>query len=277
MAIYAIGDVQGCHAELLALLDKLAFDPGSDQVWFVGDLVNRGPRSLETLRTIRDLGEAAICVLGNHDLHLLAVAAGISRTKHRDTFGDVLSAPDRDELLHWLRHRPLLHESGGFYLIHAGLPPQWTADQAVALAHEAEAAIRGDHHAEFLAQMYGNQPDLWDDGLMGPERLRFITNCFTRLRYCKRSGRADFKQKGRPGTQPAELLPWFAVPGRRSAGMKIVFGHWSTLGFHVSQGAYCLDTGCLWGGELTALRLDGDFERIAVPNLGGRYQIPSPA
>ncbi|MDD1650122.1 MAG: symmetrical bis(5'-nucleosyl)-tetraphosphatase [Methylococcaceae bacterium] len=277
MAIYAIGDVQGCHAELLALLEKIAFDPRTDQVWFVGDLVNRGPRSLETLRTIRDLGESAICVLGNHDLHLLAVAAGISRTKHRDTFGDVLSAPDRDELLQWLRHRPLLHENRGFYLIHAGLPPQWTAEQAVALAHEAEAAIRGDEYAEFLAQMYGNQPDLWDVGLMGPERLRFITNCLTRLRYCTRNGRVDFKQKGRPGTQPAELLPWFAVSGRRSAGMNIVFGHWSTLGFHVSEGAYCLDTGCLWGGELTALRLDGDFERIAVPNMGGRYQIPSPA
>jgi bis(5'-nucleosyl)-tetraphosphatase (symmetrical) len=277
MAIYAIGDVQGCHAELLTLLEKIAFDPRTDQVWFVGDLVNRGPRSLETLRTICDLGESAICVLGNHDLHLLAVAAGISRTKHRDTFGDVLSAPDRDELLHWLRHRPLLHEKRGFYLIHAGLPPQWTAEQAVALAHEAETAIRGDEHAEFLAQMYGNQPDLWDVGLTGPERLRFITNCLTRLRYCTRNGRVDFKQKGRPGTQPAELLPWFAVSGRRSAGMNIVFGHWSTLGFHVSEGAYCLDTGCLWGGELTALRLDGDFERIAVPNMGGRYQIPSPA
>lgn len=275
MAIYAIGDVQGCHAELLALLDKIAFDPGTDQVWFVGDLVNRGPRSLETLRTIRDLGGAAVSVLGNHDLHLLAVAAGISRTKHRDTFGDVLAAPDRDELLHWLRHRPLLHEDRGFYLIHAGLPPQWTVDQVPALAREVEAAIQGDSHAEFLTHMYGNQPDRWNDTLSGMDRLRFITNCFTRLRYCTRGGRADFKQKGRPGTQPAELLPWFDIPGRKSADMNIVFGHWSTLGFHISLGAYCLDTGCLWGGELTALRLDGDFQRITVANLRGRYQTPS--
>lgn len=277
MAIYAIGDVQGCHAELLALLEKIAFDPARDQVWFVGDLVNRGPKSLETLRTIRDLGPAAVSVLGNHDLHLLAVAAGISRTKHRDTFGAVLTAPDRDALLDWLRHRPLLHANAEFYLIHAGLPPQWTVEQARELAREAEQAIQGENHHKFLARMYGNQPDRWDDSLTEVDRLRFIVNSFTRLRYCTLGGRADFNQKGRPGTQPAGLLPWFDVPGRRSQGAKIIFGHWSTLGFHVSRDAVCLDTGCLWGGELTALRLNGNFERIAVPNMGGSYQIPSPA
>lgn len=275
MATYAIGDVQGCHDELLALLDEIRFDPGRDQVWFVGDLVNRGPQSLATLRTIRDLGEAAVSVLGNHDLHLLAVAAGISRTKHRDTFGDVLGAPDRDELLHWLRHRPLLHRDREFYLIHAGLPPQWTMADAVELAREAETALRQDAHPELLWHMYGNRPDRWSETLAGWDRLRFIINCLTRLRFCSADGQADFKQKGRPGTQPAGLLPWFEAPGRRSAGARIVFGHWSTLGFHVSQGAYCLDTGCLWGGELTALRLDGDFERTAVANWRGGYQTPS--
>lgn len=275
MATYAIGDVQGCHDELLVLLDRIRFDPAADQLWFVGDLVNRGPRSLETLRTIRDLGNSAVSVLGNHDLHLLAVAEGISRTKHRDTFGDILAAPDRDELLHWLRQRPLLHHGGEFYLIHAGLPPQWDMDQANRLAQEAETALRSPDYREMLWHMYGNEPNRWDDHLGDWERLRFITNSFTRLRYCTADGRMEFKQKGQPGTQPAGLMPWFEVPGRRSAGARILFGHWSTLGFHVSQSAYCLDTGCLWGGELTALRIDGDLERTSVANLQGHYQRPS--
>ncbi|MFM2004703.1 MAG: hypothetical protein RLZZ09_358 [Pseudomonadota bacterium] len=275
MATYAIGDVQGCHDELLVLLDRIRFDPSADQLWFVGDLVNRGPRSLETLRTIRDLGNSAVSVLGNHDLHLLAVAEGISRTKHRDTFGDILSAPDRDELLHWLRHRPLLHHGGEFYLIHAGLPPQWNMEQATGLAQEAETALRSPDYREMLWHMYGNEPTHWDDHLGDWDRLRFITNSFTRLRYCMADGRMEFKQKGQPGTQPAGLLPWFEVPDRRSAGARILFGHWSTLGFHVSQDTYCLDTGCLWGGELTALRIDGDLERTSVANLQGHYQRPS--
>lgn len=275
MATYAIGDVQGCHDELLVLLDRIRFDQAADQLWFVGDLVNRGPRSLETLRTIRDLGNSAISVLGNHDLHLLAVAEGISRTKHRDTFGDILAAPDRDELLHWLRQRPLLHHGGEFYLIHAGLPPQWDMDQATRLAQEAETALRSRDYREMLWHMYGNEPNRWDDHLGDWERLRFITNSFTRLRYCTTDGRMEFKQKGRPSTQPAGLMPWFEVPGRRSAGARILFGHWSTLGFHVSQDAYCLDSGCLWGGELTALRIDGDLERTSVANLQGHYQRPS--
>ena len=275
MATYAIGDVQGCHDELLVLLDRIRFDPSADQLWFVGDLVNRGPRSLETLRTIRDLGNSAVSVLGNHDLHLLAVAEGISRTKHRDTFGDILSAPDRDELLHWLRHRPLLHHGGEFYLIHAGLPPQWNMEQATGLAQEAETALRSPDYREMLWHMYGNEPTHWDDHLGDWDRLRFITNSFTRLRYCTADGRMEFKQKGQPGTQPAGLLPWFEVPDRRSAGARILFGHWSTLGFHVSQDTYCLDTGCLWGGELTALRIDGDLERTSVANLQGHYQRPS--
>jgi bis(5'-nucleosyl)-tetraphosphatase (symmetrical) len=275
MAIYAIGDVQGCFAELQCLLEKLHFDPAADRLWFTGDLVNRGPQSLETLRFVRSLGNAAVTVLGNHDLHLLAVAHGVSRTKHRDTFGDVLGAPDRDELLDWLRRRPLLHREGGFYLIHAGLPPQWSAEEAERHAAEVEAVLVGENYPEFFRHMYGDQPDLWSDSLTGWDRLRFVTNCLTRLRYCGRDGRVDLKQKGAPGSQPPSLMPWFAVPERRSQGANILFGHWSTLGFHAEQGVFCLDTGCLWGGELTALRLDGAGQRISVPSLHGGYQKPA--
>ena len=276
MAIYAIGDVQGCFAELQALLAKLAFDPSRDRLWFTGDLVNRGPQSLATLRFIRALGDAAITVLGNHDLHLLAVAHGISHTKHRDTFGDVLDAPDREELLDWLRRQPLFHHEDGFYLIHAGLPPQWSLEAAASYAREVEKVLQGEDFREFLGRMYGNQPDAWSASLSGWDRLRFITNCLTRLRYCTRDGHTEFKQKGAPGTQPRELLPWFEVPHRKSAEARIVFGHWSTLGFHAANNAFCLDTGCLWGGELTALRLeDGPLQRMSVPSqhLGG-HQTP---
>lgn len=276
MAIYAIGDVQGCFAELQALLDKLRFDPAQDRLWFTGDLVNRGPRSLETLRFIRGLGQAAVAVLGNHDLHLLAVAQGVSKPKHRDTFGDVLTAPDRDELLDWLRRLPLLYREGGFYLIHAGLPPQWSAADAARHAAEVESLLRGEDYGEFFRHMYGDQPDLWSDHLRGWGRARFITNCLTRLRYCERDGRAEFKHKGAPGSQPPHLKPWFDVPGRRSVDGTIVFGHWSTLGFHAGQGVYGLDTGCLWGGELTALRLDGE-DRARVSVACGGYRKPAAA
>ncbi|MBS1213034.1 MAG: diadenosine tetraphosphatase [Proteobacteria bacterium] len=269
MATYAIGDLQGCFAELQCLLERIDFDPGRDRLWFTGDLVNRGPQSLETLRYIKGLGPAAVSVLGNHDLHLLAVASGISRTKHKDTFGAILSADDRDELLHWLRHRPLLHCEGGFYLIHAGLPPQWDMETAAERAHEVEDVLRGPNWRELLARMYGNEPAVWSAELAGFDRLRFITNCFTRMRYCDERGALEFHEKCRPGSQKEGLFPWFQAPGRRSAGARIIFGHWSTLGFHAENGCVGLDTGCLWGGELTALRLDGEkTERIAVSCLG---------
>jgi bis(5'-nucleosyl)-tetraphosphatase (symmetrical) len=277
MAVYAIGDVQGCFAELQSLLEKLHFDPAEDRLWLTGDLVNRGPRSLETLRFVRSLGDAAVAVLGNHDLHLLAVAQGVSRTKHRDTFGDVLGAPDRDELLDWLRRRPLLHHEKGFYLIHAGLPPQWRVEEAERYAAEVEGFLRSGDYPEFFGRMYGDQPDRWSPFLSGWDRLRFITNCFTRLRFCEADGRVEFRQKGPPGSQPPHLLPWFAVPDRRSAGANIVFGHWSTLGFYRENGVFCLDTGCLWGGELTALRLDRESPRISVPCQRGGYQAPAGA
>jgi bis(5'-nucleosyl)-tetraphosphatase (symmetrical) len=269
VAVYAIGDVQGCYDELRLLLDKIAFDPTRDRVCFVGDLVNRGPRSLETLRFIQRLGAAAVAVLGNHDLHLLAVACGISRTKHKDTFGDILNAPDRDALLDWLRRRPLMHREGEFYLIHAGLPPQWGLQTALDCAREVETVLREGDYRGLFATMYGDLPDLWQDTLQGWERLRYITNCFTRIRYVDAQGRLNLKEKRAPQQAAAGLWPWHQAPERRSQGAKIIFGHWSTLGLHSENHCVCLDTGCLWGGELTALRLDQAAPPISVSSLGG--------
>lgn len=276
MAVYAIGDIQGCFDELRALLTQLQFEPGPDQVWFVGDLVNRGPQSLQVLRYVRSLGQSAVTVLGNHDIHLLAVAGGHARMRRDDTFHNVLNAPDRDELLDWLRRQPLLHHNAslgddgrGITMIHAGLPPQWDLATARACAAEVESALRGTHYHAYLTAIYGNGPAQWSDTLSGSERWRFITNCFTRLRYCDAQGRLALKDKGTPGTQTPGYLPWFAVPGRASAGMEIVFGHWSTLDAHDTPGVHHLDTGCVWGGALTALRLDGALrERISIPCEG---------
>ncbi|GAC1628181.1 MAG: symmetrical bis(5'-nucleosyl)-tetraphosphatase [Nevskia sp.] len=259
MSTYAVGDVQGCLEALQRLLDRLAFDPARDRLWLSGDLVNRGPDSLGTLRFVRSLGAAAVTVLGNHDLHLLAVAHG-GKPGRRDTLTEVLAAPDRDELLDWLRARPLLHRSpdGRWQMLHAGLPPQWSIDDAEAHAREAEAALRGDDHGELLRRMYGDQPDQWDSALRGIPRLRFIINSFTRLRYCSLDGRIDPDSKGMPGSQPRGLVPWFAVPGRRSADQNILFGHWSTLGrvHWPEHRVWGLDTGCVWGAQLSALCLE---------------------
>lgn len=278
MATYAVGDLQGCYSALRRLLDALAFDPAEDSLWLAGDLVNRGPDSLATLRFIRGLGARARCVLGNHDLHLLAVAAG-GKPGRRDTLDELLHASDRDELLHWLRQQPLIQRSddGRWLMLHAGLPPQWTIDQALACAAEAEAALRGDQHLELLRRMYGDQPDRWHPDLAGIPRLRFIINCLTRLRYCTLEGRLDAGPKGRPGSQSADLLPWFAVPGRRSAGQNILFGHWSTLGqvHWPEHQVWGLDTGCIWGGQLTALNLEAgslhsiDCAPFRAPDGGG--------
>lgn len=265
MTTYAIGDIQGCYFELLELLEKIRFDPRRDQIWFTGDIVNRGPNSLETVRFIKALGDAAVTVLGNHDLHLLSVAAGASKPKHKDTFGDILGAPDRDELLDWLRQRPLLHGNGEFYLLHAGLPPQWDMETASRCAHEVEQVLRSEQFADFFAHMYGDMPAQWSEDLRDWERCRFITNCLTRIRYCDLEGRLDLKEKCQPGRQASTLFPWFKVPGRRSESAKIIFGHWSSLGFYAENGCWCLDTGCLWGGELSALPLAETAERISVP------------
>lgn len=270
MALHAVGDVQGCHAELVRLLDEIRFDPARDRLLLTGDLVNRGPQSLATLRLVKSLGSAATTVLGNHDLHLLAVAYGISRTKRKDTFHDVLDAPDCGELLDWLRSQPLCHREGRYTLVHAGVPPQWSVAEARSRAAEVEAVLAGEECTEFLRQMYGNEPDRWSEQCSGWDRLRYIVNVCTRMRYCAPDGRLDFRDKGPPGTQREGLLPWFEVPDRRSAGEAVVFGHWSTLGFRAGDGYFSLDTGCLWGGELTALRLDGALQRVAVPCLNGQ-------
>lgn len=268
MPVYAIGDIQGCHIQLQRLLDRLRFDPDADRLWLAGDLVNRGPQSLAILRFVRSLGASAITVLGNHDLHLLAVAAGAIGRKARDHLDDVLNARDRDELLDWLRRRPLLHhdEDLGFTLVHAGLVPQWDLDQARSCAAEVEEALAGPACDEFLRHMYGNRPNLWSGSLSGWERLRFITNCLTRLRYCDRQGAMHLESSGPPGTQPQGCLPWFSVPGRANADLRIVFGHWSTLTLvHRNYpGVYPLDTGCVWGRALTAMRLDGEHEIVHV-------------
>jgi len=259
MATYAIGDIQGCINELHGLLDRLGFDPCADRLWLTGDLVNRGPGSLEVLRFVKGLGKAAVTVLGNHDLHLLALAHGdVAEESPPPSLDPVLRAPDRDEVLQWLRTRPLLHHDPrlGLTLVHAGLPPQWDLTTARSCARELEAALAGPDYRAFLAAMYGDEPALWSPDLDGIGRLRFITNCLTRLRYCDREGRLALGETGPPGSQPASLIPWFLAPGRRSSGDAIVFGHWSTLGFGHHGNVWALDSGCFWGGTLTALRID---------------------
>ena len=266
MSTYAIGDLQGCYEPLQALLQQVEFDPARDRLWFVGDLVNRGPDSLQCLRFVKSLGERAICVLGNHDLHLLAVAEGLAEENPDDHLGEVLHAPDLGELMHWLRQRPMLHhdEQTGYTMIHAGFPPQWDLDLARACARELETVLCGDGYHEFLENMYGNKPNLWSSKLQGMDRLRFITNAFTRLRYCDRKGKMYLKAKGPPGTQPEGYLPWFQVQDRASRGMKIIFGHWSALGLYHEDGVYALDSGCLWGNRLSAMRLeDGQIFSVA--------------
>jgi bis(5'-nucleosyl)-tetraphosphatase (symmetrical) len=270
MAVYAIGDIQGCFDELQALLARLEFDPAIDRLWFAGDLVNRGPKSLETLRFVRGLGAGAITVLGNHDLHLLAAAHGSPLNRNDGSLRAILEAPDREELIDWLRRQPLLHHDAtlGFTLVHAGLPPQWNLSLAQACAGEVEAVLRGDRPAEFFEHMYGNKPRQWSAELGGWERLRFIVNCFTRLRFCREDGRLDLKSKGPPGSQSPGYQPWFEVAGRASRDLNIIFGHWSTLGRCTAPGIYPVDSGCLWGGQLTALRIDTAPQRIDLPCTG---------
>ena len=258
MAIYAIGDIQGCFDDLQALLELIHFNPQQDQLWFAGDLVNRGPKSLETLYFIRDLGDRAVCVLGNHDLHLIAATYGHPLDNDDHTLDAILGAPDRDELIDWLRHQPLLHHDAalGYSMIHAGLPPQWDLELARQCALEVETALRSDNVADFIEHMYGNKPRRWSDKLGGWKRMRFTVNCLTRLRFCDDQGRLALKYKGPPGSQPDGICPWFEAPDRKNSDLNIVFGHWSTLGKRDDPGIFPLDTACLWGGELTALRID---------------------
>ena len=268
MAVYAVGDVQGCALELQALLTKIDFDARRDRLWFVGDLVNRGPDSLTVLRRVQALGDAAIVVLGNHDLHLLAVARGDASLKSGDHgLEAVLDAPDREPLLDWLQGRPMLHHDPalGVTLVHAGLPPQWDLKTAIHCARELEAELRSERNGRFYRRMYGDQPDLWRDDLEGDARLRFIVNCLTRLRVCDAQGRVVLGFKGRLEQLPVGLTPWFRVPGRRTAGERIVCGHWSALGYLDENGVASIDTGCVWGGPLTALRLDPPTGLVQVP------------
>jgi bis(5'-nucleosyl)-tetraphosphatase (symmetrical) len=256
VATYAIGDLQGCLKPLRELLELIGFNPSRDRLWLVGDLVNRGPDSLATLRFVRDLGDAAITVLGNHDLHLLTVANGHARLHRGDTLDDILAAADRKELLDWLRARAMLHVEGEYVLVHAGLLPEWTVAQARELAAEVESALSADAHDALFERLYGNHPDRWDDALTGFDRLRVIVNAMTRLRLCTEDGRMDFSHKGELKDVPAGYLPWFDVPGRRSEEATVIFGHWSALGLKVRPNLLGLDSGCLWGRQLSAVRLE---------------------
>jgi bis(5'-nucleosyl)-tetraphosphatase (symmetrical) len=264
MKTYVIGDLQGCAHEAGLLLERVAADAHSMEearILFVGDLINRGPESLTALRRMKALSESSggrvEALLGNHDLHLLAVAAGVQKASRSDTLDEILAAPDRDELIAWLRRRPLAMFVDAHLLVHAGVPPQWTAEQTIELAGEVEAVLRSDGWAGFLAQMYGNQPDRWDDALTGIERLRCIVNALTRMRLCWPDGRMDFLHKeSDKGPEGSDLLPWFDVPGRRTAGVTVVFGHWSALGLVLRPNLVGLDSGCVWGGKLTAVCLD---------------------
>jgi bis(5'-nucleosyl)-tetraphosphatase (symmetrical) len=255
MATYAIGDIQGSFEPFQQLLGRFRFDADRDRLWLVGDLVNRGPDSLKTLRFVRALGECAVCVLGNHDLHLISVAAGCARLRADDTLDEVLQAPDCDDLIDWLRHRPMMHRQDEYALVHAGLLPDWSVDQALALAEEVEHALRAADYRQLLSSMYGNQPDRWDAQLTGFARLRVIVNAMTRMRVCSVDGRMDLRFKGEAEDAPAGMFPWFDVPGRASRDTPIVFGHWSALGLVLRPDAIGLDTGCLWGRRLSALRL----------------------
>lgn len=256
MATYAIGDIQGCFSALQRLLDIIHFDEARDRLWFVGDLVNRGPDSVATLRFVKNLGNRAVTVLGNHDLHLLMVAEGCAKTRKNDTLQEVLKASDCKELLYWLRHQRLMHVEYGYAMVHAGLLPSWPVEKALSLAREVEDALSGENYPELAARMYGNQPAQWHDNLSGMNRLRVIVNAMTRLRVCTEDGLMEFTHSGKPENAPAGFMPWYEVPGRASRDTAIICGHWSALGLVLRENLLALDTGCLWGGKLTAVCLE---------------------
>lgn len=256
MATYAIGDLQGCFTPFQRLLDLIRFDPAHDKLWLVGDIVNRGPDSLALLRYIKQAGNLIVTVLGNHDLHLLMVASGIAKCQANDTLQPILDAPDRDELIHWLRHQKLFHHENSYALVHAGLLPSWTIDQAEELSREVESALRQDNHHSLFAQIYGNDPNHWQDTLTGNARLRVIVNAMTRMRVCTVEGKMNFSFKGNLQSIPPGYLPWFNVPNRASSHHTVICGHWSALGLYVTDQVIALDSGCVWGGRLSAIRLE---------------------
>ena len=271
MPTFAIGDLQGCFDELRDLLEIIRFDPARDRLWFTGDLVNRGPQSLACLRFVKELGDAAVTVLGNHELHLLAIGNGQLQYRHAgDTLDDILAADDCAGLLDWLRRLPLAchDEQSGFTMVHAGLPPQWDLAAALGYAREVEEVLQGPAHRDYFANMYGNEPAAWSPGLGGWERLRYITNCFSRIRYCSAGGRLNLEEKGAPGSQPEAALPWFEIAARKTRSAKIIFGHWAALRDYPQDynrfNVFPLDMGCVWGGELVALRLEDErYFRVA--------------
>ena len=272
MSTYVIGDIQGCYRELVDLLDAINFDATNDQLCFIGDLINRGPESLEVLRFVKHLNEKTVVTLGNHDLHLIAVAKNPEKKKPKDTLDEILAAPDLEELMNWLRRQSLIYtdQDKAFTMVHAGLVPPWDLQQTMEVAREAEAILKSDTFYDFLDVMYGNQPDQWSDDLGGHDRIRFIINCLTRLRYCSKSGKIDFEFKGPPGSEPKGIHPWFCIKNRNTKKEKILFGHWSTVSLgniddFRKYNVYPLDTGCVWGGTLTALRLD-DERWFSVPS-----------
>ncbi|HSW07391.1 symmetrical bis(5'-nucleosyl)-tetraphosphatase [Aquabacterium sp.] len=266
---YLIGDPQGCCDDFERLLAEIGFSPSRDSLHVLGDLVNRGPASLRTLQRLQSLGNAATCLLGNHDLHLLAVAAGVRPLHATDTLYEILASPQREAWLDWVRHCPLADTAHGWLMVHAGVVPQWDAAQTLALAGEVQTLLRGPDLAGFLRVMYGNEPSRWDDSLQGAERWRFVINVLTRIRFCDAEGQLDFKTKDAAAAAPAGFHPWFDVLGRRTAGTPIAFGHWSTLGLRMEPTLLALDTGCVWGGRLSAVRVDGgrrDLVQVACPN-----------
>lgn len=259
---YLVGDVQGCRDALDRLLAEVGFSPSRDHLLLVGDLVNRGPQSLGTLKRIRSFGDSATCLLGNHDLNLLAVAHGIREPKRSDTIDDILGSKRRDEWIDWLRHRRLAHRHGPWLLVHAGVVPQWDPQTTLDLAAEVEAQLRGPDIVALLRAMYGDEPVQWDPGLTGTARARFIVNVLTRIRFCTADGRLELKSKEGADRAPPGTMPWFDVPGRRTQGVPIAFGHWSTLGLVDRPDVLAIDTGCVWGGRLTAVRIDGGRREI---------------
>lgn len=278
MATYAIGDIQGCYDELRALLKQINFS-ADDHLWVAGDLVNRGPKSLETLRFLRSLGDRATCVLGNHDLHLLAVHYGSGRCKRSDTLHEILEAEDRPQLMDWLRQQKLLayDKSHNCVMVHAGIPPCWSINKARKRAKEVEKILKSANASEFFQHMYGNEPDLWNSELEGWGRLRLITNYLTRMRFCSPSGQLDFSAKGSLASQPQGFLPWFKIPRKdpTESEIRILFGHWAALeGNADAEHVFALDTGCVWGNTLTALRLD-DNKLFSVPAQGRKPKPPA--
>jgi len=275
MATLAIGDVQGCYDQLMRLLDRAGYDDARDVLWFVGDLVNRGPQSAQTVRFAKKLGARQVTVLGNHDLALLVIAAGIKKPHRGDTYDELLAAPDREELLHWLRHQKMMHAGEGYAMVHAGLLPQWSVARALTLAQDVEFALQGPDYREFLANMYGNEPVRWRDDLAGYDRLRVIVNAMSRMRLVTAEGSMEFGHKLGLANLPAGYLPWYDAPRRASRGDRVIFGHWAALGLLLRKDVVCLDSGCVWGRALSALRLeDRRLYQLECPELEGIASEP---